>query len=387
MGGAQPHRPRARRAVHDGADRRARPCEPRRSPSARRWGSTRRASGRKRASRAMARPDRDGRGDEGEQWTRCGRSWGLRSEGDRRWRGESLLVRYVNFVRLPHTVFALPFALLGVVVASREPPSRWRIVGLVALAFTAARFVAMGFNRIADRELDARNPRTRSRELPAGRLSLGQAWAAVIVAAVAVRVGRMGAQPALLRALPRRPRGRHAVQLRQALHLVVAPVARSGRRDRRPGGLPRRLGRVEHAVVAAVGAGGGGDVLGRRLRHLLRAAGRALRPRAKACIRRWSASARRAAFCSPSCCTASPSSRCCCSAGGPGSVGPTTSASAIGARVIAYEHRLVKPGDLSRLERGVLHDERDHQRRRVSRRAGGSDCCETGTRDGGRGTR
>ena len=98
--------------------------------------------------------------------------------------GQSLLVRYANFVRLPHTVFALPFALLGVVVASREAPVTWRTIGLVALAFTAARFVAMGFNRIADRELDARNPRTRGRELPAGRLSLGQAWSAVVVAAL-----------------------------------------------------------------------------------------------------------------------------------------------------------------------------------------------------------
>ncbi len=98
--------------------------------------------------------------------------------------GESLLVRYVNFVRLPHTVFALPFALLGVVVASREAAVTPRVVGLVALAFTAARFVAMGFNRIADRALDARNPRTRSRELPSGRLSLSQAWTAVLVAAV-----------------------------------------------------------------------------------------------------------------------------------------------------------------------------------------------------------
>ncbi len=93
--------------------------------------------------------------------------------------GESLLVRYVNFVKLPHTVFALPFALLGVVIASREAAVTWAVIGLVALAFTAARFVAMGFNRIADRELDARNPRTRARELPSGRLSLTQAWIAV----------------------------------------------------------------------------------------------------------------------------------------------------------------------------------------------------------------
>ena len=97
--------------------------------------------------------------------------------------GESLVVRYVNFVKLPHTVFALPFALLGVVLASREAPVTWRVIGLVALAFTAARFVAMGFNRIADRELDARNPRTRARELPSGRLSLAQAWVAVMLAA------------------------------------------------------------------------------------------------------------------------------------------------------------------------------------------------------------
>lgn len=97
--------------------------------------------------------------------------------------GASLLVRYANFVKLPHTVFALPFALLGVVAASYRYPVTWRTLGLVIVAFTAARFVALGFNRIADRDLDARNPRTRDRELPAGRLTLGQAWGAVITAA------------------------------------------------------------------------------------------------------------------------------------------------------------------------------------------------------------
>src|SRR5881296_1935349 len=97
--------------------------------------------------------------------------------------GESLLVRYVNFVKLPHTVFALPFALLGLLVASREYRVTWRVLGLVVLAFTCARFVALGFNRIADRELDARNPRTRGRELPTGRLTLPQAWVAVALAA------------------------------------------------------------------------------------------------------------------------------------------------------------------------------------------------------------
>src|SRR5256886_9192795 len=116
----------------------------------------------------------------------CGRSWGWSSEARREGRtfaGASLLVRYVNFVKLPHTVFALPFALLGLLVASRQFPITWRTLALVVLAFTGARFVALGFNRIADRDLDAKNPRTRARELPAGRLTPAQAWAAVLVAA------------------------------------------------------------------------------------------------------------------------------------------------------------------------------------------------------------
>lgn len=97
--------------------------------------------------------------------------------------GESLLVRYVNFVKLPHTLFALPFALLGVLAASMQAPVSWRTVGLVVVAFTAARWVAMGFNRIADRDFDARNPRTRDRELPRGAISVSQAWISVVVAA------------------------------------------------------------------------------------------------------------------------------------------------------------------------------------------------------------
>jgi len=104
----------------------------------------------------------------------------------------------MNFVRLPHTVFALPFALLGVVAASFRYPISLRQVALVVLAFTAARFVAMGFNRIADRELDARNPRTRTRELPAGRLSPAQAWVAVIVAALAFEAAAWALNPLCL---------------------------------------------------------------------------------------------------------------------------------------------------------------------------------------------
>ena len=91
---------------------------------------------------------------------------------------------YVNFVKLPHTVFALPFALVGVVLASYRAQVTWPMVGWIVLAFTCARFAAMGFNRIVDRDFDAKNPRTRQRELPAGVLRLTEAAAAVAVASL-----------------------------------------------------------------------------------------------------------------------------------------------------------------------------------------------------------
>jgi 4-hydroxybenzoate polyprenyltransferase len=96
--------------------------------------------------------------------------------------GASLPARLASFVKLPHTVFALPFALLGVLAASLRSPVSWQRVLVVVLAFSAARWVAMGFNRIADRTWDAKNPRTANRELPRGALSVRQAWASVLIA-------------------------------------------------------------------------------------------------------------------------------------------------------------------------------------------------------------
>lgn len=98
--------------------------------------------------------------------------------------GRSPLVAYANLVKLPHTIFALPFALVGVILASRVAPVTSLQVVWVAVAFAAARFAAMGFNRIADRDVDALNPRTASREIPAGRISVTEATAAVLVASV-----------------------------------------------------------------------------------------------------------------------------------------------------------------------------------------------------------
>ena len=98
--------------------------------------------------------------------------------------GASLAARYASFVKLPHTLFALPFAGVGAILASYTYAQNvtWRAILLILVAFTSARFAAMGFNRIVDRKHDALNPRTRQRELPAGKLTLSQAWVAVILA-------------------------------------------------------------------------------------------------------------------------------------------------------------------------------------------------------------
>lgn len=95
--------------------------------------------------------------------------------------GASRLTAYVNLVKLPHTVFALPFALVGVVLGSYRRPLHLSDIGWVILAFTAARFAAMGFNRIVDRDIDRQNPRTSMREIPRGALSVAEASVAVLV--------------------------------------------------------------------------------------------------------------------------------------------------------------------------------------------------------------
>ena len=97
--------------------------------------------------------------------------------------GESVLARWMSFVKLPHTVFALPFALVGVTLATRVAPLTLAMLGWVVLAFTCARWVAMAVNRIVDREFDARNPRTAQREIPRGAIGVRDAWVTVAVAA------------------------------------------------------------------------------------------------------------------------------------------------------------------------------------------------------------
>jgi 4-hydroxybenzoate polyprenyltransferase len=90
----------------------------------------------------------------------------------------SLLKKWASFVRFPHTVFALPFALAAMAVAARDNRGwpGWKTFGLILAAMVCARTCAMAFNRIADREFDALNPRTAGRHLPAGQISLFSAW-------------------------------------------------------------------------------------------------------------------------------------------------------------------------------------------------------------------
>ena len=87
-----------------------------------------------------------------------------------RWR--SGVVAYGRMIKFSHTIFALPFALTALLLAHREHPLTFRLVFWVIVAMVGARSAAMGFNRLVDAKIDAKNPRTAEREIPAGHISL-----------------------------------------------------------------------------------------------------------------------------------------------------------------------------------------------------------------------
>jgi len=86
-----------------------------------------------------------------------------------------------EMIKFEHTLFALPFAFLGAILAANGLPS-WRQLVWITVAMVGARSAAMTFNRIIDRDIDAANPRTANRELPTGRLSVSFAWMFLYVA-------------------------------------------------------------------------------------------------------------------------------------------------------------------------------------------------------------
>lgn len=94
------------------------------------------------------------------------------------------LATYLSFIRFSHSVFALPFALTGALLAWRIAPFHWRQIVWVIVAMVSARSAAMGFNRLVDARMDALNPRTAARELPTGRLSRREAMLFVVIASV-----------------------------------------------------------------------------------------------------------------------------------------------------------------------------------------------------------
>ena len=114
------------------------------------------------------------------------------------------LATYLSFVRFSHSVFALPFALTGALLAWREAPFSWWQVVWIIVCMVSARSAAMGFNRLVDARFDALNPRTAMRELPRGAMSTTEATMFVVVSGVAFVAG--------------------AAQL-NTLCLILAPVA------------------------------------------------------------------------------------------------------------------------------------------------------------------
>jgi 4-hydroxybenzoate polyprenyltransferase len=88
----------------------------------------------------------------------------------------------LEMIKIEHTLFALPFAFLGAVLAANGVPSLSQLLWITA-AMVGARSTAMAFNRIADRDYDARNPRTATRALPAGLLTVTFVWLFTLVSA------------------------------------------------------------------------------------------------------------------------------------------------------------------------------------------------------------
>lgn len=90
---------------------------------------------------------------------------------------------FLSLVKFSHTLFAMPFALFGFFIASAEQADglNWRLLGLVVLCMVFARSAAMAFNRWLDRDVDASNPRTQMREIPAGVISPRSALTFVVV--------------------------------------------------------------------------------------------------------------------------------------------------------------------------------------------------------------
>ncbi len=107
----------------------------------------------------------------------------------------------LEMIKFSHTVFALPFALTGMLLAADGVPSAGTVLWIV-LAMVGARTAAMAWNRLADLRIDARNPRTAARHLPAGRVRRGEAWLLVLGGVALLELAAWALNPLCLRLSP-----------------------------------------------------------------------------------------------------------------------------------------------------------------------------------------
>lgn len=97
----------------------------------------------------------------------------------------SAVATYARMIKLSHSIFAMPFALAAALIAAQQVPVTVLQVGLILLCLVLARSSAMGFNRVIDRDVDGRNPRTVGREIPSGQISVRAAWGFTLGSAAA----------------------------------------------------------------------------------------------------------------------------------------------------------------------------------------------------------
>ena len=102
---------------------------------------------------------------------------------------------YGRMIRFSHSIFALPFALSGAALAAATSGFSWSQAGWIVVAMVAARSAAMGFNRVADRDIDAANPRTSNRELPSGAMSVASAALFVAVSSALLAAAAYNLNP------------------------------------------------------------------------------------------------------------------------------------------------------------------------------------------------
>lgn len=108
---------------------------------------------------------------------------------------------WLETIKVSHSVFALPFALMGAFLAADGAPG-WRVAGWTVVAAVAVRTAAMTFNRLVDRRFDAANPRTAARALATGAIAPGEAWAVVTVSIAVFVAASARLNPATLRLAP-----------------------------------------------------------------------------------------------------------------------------------------------------------------------------------------